>query len=333
MYKKLLNKESKNFGGVNNFVVSLRKEVTFWKIAFLFISIAIIFNYSKDKTDKMNSTPQNPLSKFAKSDDIITTSQIKNLKESIIAEIKIEGVIMPDEKQEKLLDAISKSSNIKGLLVTINSPGGDPTASEVIYTKLKKISKKIPVISFIQGYGASGGYMVAIAGNKIISVQTGIIGSIGVIGSQFDYTELMKKLGINYIEYKTSPYKGAGTPFKTPTELQKQYKQDLVNQIFEVFTGLVKKERKLTKTQMLKVSNAKVFVGANAISVKLIDAVGDKDFALEEIKKELKKQKVKNVEAIQVKHIAQEDLGQNNFLNIKSYLKNIAIQIKSLVIK
>jgi signal peptide peptidase SppA len=332
MYKKLLNQENKNFGGVNNFVASLRKEITFWKIAFLLSSAFIIFIYATNKVSQGKKSNQNPLSQFSKNIEVVTTSKVKDLKEDIIAEIKIEGPIFSHQTMDKLLNEVYKSEKIKGLIITINSPGGDPTSSEVIYTRIKKISKKIPVISFIEGAAASGGYMIAIAAPKIISVKTGAVGSIGVISSQFDYTELMKKIGINYLEFATSPYKGAGNPYKKPTQTEIEYRQDLINQIFEVFKEFVKEERKLTNSQLQKISNAKVFIGVNAIPVKLIDAIGDKDFVINEIKSQLKEKEVKNAEEIKLQELKTEESRESNFL-IKTYLSSFLLKIKSLIIK
>jgi protease-4 len=282
MYKKLLNENIKNSGGINNFILSLRREITIWKFASVLLLLAVVFFFQKN------------FNLF--SGDVITTKSIHSLKKDVIAEIRIEDVILPDLNKEKLLDEIFKSQKIKGLLIVINSPGGDPNASEVLYNKIKKITQKMPVVVFAEGLLASGSYMAGMSAHKIIASRTSIIGSIGVIGGNFDFTELMKKYGIEYQQYASSEYKGVGSSFVKTTERQKEYRQSITMQMYDVFRKMVKESRNFTETEIEKVANAKVFVGEEALKVKLVDAIGGKDLAIETLFKELEEKGLKNLE-------------------------------------
>jgi protease-4 len=285
MYKKLLDENIKNSGGINNFIFSLRKEIRFLKLILALLAVFVLYT--------LFDFSQNSL-------EPITTKQIPNLKKNIIAEIRIEDAIMPDLKREKMLDEIYKSKHIKGLLVVINSPGGDPASSEVIYSKLKKISSKMPVIAFVEGSGTSGSYMVAIGADKIIALRTSTIGSIGVISAGFNFTDLMKNLGISYYQYASSEYKGAGSPFLKPTDLQNEYRKDLIMQIFNVFKAMVQEARGLSPSELNKVANAKVFLAEEALKLKLIDEIGTKDLAVEIISAKLEEENMKNLEVREV---------------------------------
>ena len=295
MYKKLLDENIKNSGGVNNFIFSLRKEVRFLKVLISVLVIFILYTFYN----------------FNEISEPVTTKQISSIKKDIIAEIRIEDAIFPDLNREKMFDEIYKSNHIKGLLVVINSPGGDPASSEVIYSKLRKISSKIPVIAFIEGYGASGSYMVAIGADKIVALRTSIIGSIGVISGGFNFTDLMKNLGIAYHQYASSEYKGAGSPFLKPTDLQNEYRKDLIMQIFNVFKSMVQEARGLSPFELEKVANAKVSIAEEALKLKLIDEIGTKDLAIEIISKKLEENNIKNLE---IKEVIPEPQEQKGFL-------------------
>jgi protease-4 len=325
MFKKLLDEDVKKIGGITGFVLSLRKEITMWKLVVLILCGFICFAFFTREINMLKSN-------LDSEEETITTKQIKSLKHNVVAKIRIEGAIEQNRSLEKLLDEIEKSKKIKALLVVINSPGGDPNASEIIYSKLLKIKKKMLVVAFIDGYGTSGSYMVAMAAHKIVAIETAIVGSIGVIGANFDFTELMKKLGIGYNQYVTSEYKGVGTPFVKTTEIQKRYRQDIINQIYVVFRKMVKEARGLKEDEVLKVANAKVFIGKNAKDLKLIDEVGSEDVALEIINTKLKEEKLNDVPVQEI----ERDIPKNRGIlgvsaNLISFFSSIKDALSSSI--
>jgi len=106
-------------------------------------------------------------------------------------------------------------SNARAVALLINSPGGSPSQSHLIFRRIRQLSaeKKIPVLVFIEDVGASGGYMLACAGDEIICDQYSIIGSIGVVGGSFGFTKLMDKLGIERRLYTAGDHKAMLDPF------------------------------------------------------------------------------------------------------------------------
>jgi ClpP class serine protease len=110
----------------------------------------------------------------------------------------------------------------------------------------------------------------------------------------------MKNLGISYYQYASSEYKGAGSPFLKPTDLQNEYRKDLIMQIFNVFKAMVQEARGLSPSELNKVANAKVFLAEEALKLKLIDEIGTKDLAVEIISAKLEEENMKNLEVREV---------------------------------
>lgn len=306
MYKKLLVEKGKSLGFVS-LLSSIKKENRMWKficfIAFVVILILAI------------GAPMNSI-------DPITTKNISYISKDIIAEVRIEGGIMPDVEREKMFEEIYKSNKIKGMVIVINSPGGAAGASELLYWQIKKIGSKMPVAVFVEDLAASGGYMAAIAGHKIFAMRTSVVGSIGIRGfAKFDLTGFIKKYDISYEEYASSEYKTAGSNFQKTTEKERVYMQETLMQGYVVFKSMVAEERKLEGKQLEQVANAKVFFGDKALEYKLIDEIGTKDLAIEFINSKLE---VKPKKPLQVKMIRPEPKKVDGlFGNVSQALLNI----------
>lgn len=296
-------------GAVLSFILSLKRELKFWKFAVLLLICAVIFLFF------------NNYSTFE--EDIIHTKQIKHLKEDIIAEVSIDSVIFEDKERERMFEELIKSKHIKGLLVVINSPGGSPNASEILYNYLKTLAKKVPVIAFIKEVGASGGYMAALGANKIIAMPTSVVGSIGVrSGSRFDFSEVLKRLNVGYELYATSEYKSAGDVFQKITKKEKDYQMDAILQLMKVFKDMVSKERKLYGEKLERVANAKIFYAEKALNYGLIDLIGTKDDALSILRMEM------NLGDIKLKEVQPNPKKVDNVFNkFTAFFSNILSEV------
>lgn len=281
MYKKLLD-ETNFSGNITNFIISLKKELKRWKLASLLLILVILFLFLGKTFSYLDGEP-------------ILTKQIKELKKEVIAEVRIDGPILADINRTKMFEEIAKSEKIKGMLIIINSPGGLPNASEIIYSHLKKLSKKMPVVAFIEDVGASGGYMIAIGADSIVAMKTSIVGSIGVRSGSFNFARFMQKYEVDYEPYNSSEFKAAGDPFEKTTPAQREYLKETTNEIYKVFAEMVKNARGFNNEQLKAVANAKIFYGDKALELKLIDVIGTKDVALEIITKRLEEKGLKNI--------------------------------------
>lgn len=192
-----------------------------------------------------------------------------------IAKVEIEGIILEDLKRDEKLINIRNDSHAKALIVYINSPGGTLVGGETLYNTLKKIADKKPVVAVIGSLGASGGYMAALPAHRIFAQKGSLTGSIGVIVQTAEVTELSKKLGINFITFKSGELKGTPSPFEKLTPKAELSLQKSIDDSFDIFVEMVASGRKMKKEQVLPLADGRIFNGREALKNKLIDDIGD----------------------------------------------------------
>ncbi len=176
------------------------------------------------------------------------------------------------------IEKAGKDEKIKAIILDINSPGGSVVASKEIATAVKN-SKK-PVVAWIREIGTSGAYWVASSADEIVVDEMSITGSIGVIGSYLEFSELFEKYGVTYQELKSGEYKDIGSPFKKLTNDEKGILQTKINDIHEYFINEVSKNRKLEKDRVRDIANGLFYFGNEAKELGLVDYTGDKKFAV-----------------------------------------------------
>jgi protease-4 len=205
-----------------------------------------------------------------------------------IARVKIFGLITGDQKTLDLLDDIAKSDHVKGLILRIDSPGGTTAGSEAIYEAIRKIAKDKPVVAVMDTIAASGGYITAIAADHIVARGNTITGSIGVIFQWAEVSKLLETIGVQMQEIKSGDLKAEPSPFKPLSEKAREVSNQMVQDSFAWFTGLVAERRKLPLDQVKVLSDGRVYTGRQAVAEKLIDEIGGEDKAVDWIKKEKK---------------------------------------------
>ncbi len=198
-----------------------------------------------------------------------------------IARIHIDGLITGDEATLKLLDDLAKSTRVKGVIIRIDSPGGTTAGSEAIYEKIRRISKDKPVVAVMDTVAASGGYITAIAADYIVARGNTITGSIGVIFSFPEISKLLDTLGIKMEEIKSGELKAEPTPYKPMSDRVRQVSNEMVQESFAWFTGLVVERRKLSAERVKILADGRVYTGRQAVTEKLIDALGGEEVALD----------------------------------------------------
>lgn len=198
-----------------------------------------------------------------------------------IARIHIDGLITGDEATLNLLDGLAKSSRVKGVIIRIDSPGGTTAGSEAIYEKIRKIAQDKPVVAVMDTVAASGGYITAIAADYIVARGNTITGSIGVIFSFPEVSKLLDTLGIRMEEIKSGELKAEPTPYKPMSDRVRQVSNEMVQESFAWFTGLVVERRKLSAERVKVLADGRVYTGRQAVTEKLIDALGGEEVALD----------------------------------------------------
>src|SRR6202790_2801321 len=168
--------------------------------------------------------------------------------------------------------------NAKAVALVINSPGGSPVQSRQIYLRIRQLAaeKKLPVLVFVEDVAASGGYMIACAGDEIYCDPSSILGSIGVVGGSFGFQELIKKLGVERRLYTAGKHKAMLDPFlpEDPDDVARV--KALQREIHAIFIALVKQSRgtRLKATDDV-LFTGEYWAGETSVSMGLADAIGD----------------------------------------------------------
>ena len=222
--------------------------------------------------------------------DETTVMDGKGLFPDKIAIVELDGVISNSREGGLLgsgenpislftqeLQKAADDSDVKAIVLRVNSPGGTVSASDAMYQMLKRFKDKThkPVVASVQEVGASGAYYISCASDKIVAQPTSLVGSIGVIFETFNVEGTMSKLGIKAENYKSAAHKDIGSPFREPTEDEKVIMQGLVDQYYERFKSIVLSNRPNTNTNMFpRMTDGRVFSGDEAVQLGLVDKTG-----------------------------------------------------------
>ncbi len=194
-----------------------------------------------------------------------------------IGVVDLDGVILSPEPVVGQLKKFNDDSSIKAIILHVNSPGGGVAASEEIYREVKRIhdEKKKRIVASIETVGASGAYYVSSASNKIYADNGSIVGSIGVIAEWVNYGDLLKWAKLKSVVFKTGEFKDTGNPTRDLTPAEQAYMQSLIDNMFGQFVQAVADGRGMKFNDVKAIANGKVWTGEQALSMKLIDNVGD----------------------------------------------------------
>ena len=228
--------------------------------------------------------------------------------------LDISGTISEEEKSGGLLGASTPSlvslireslhkaehdRDIAGVILRINSPGGTVTASDIIRHDINafKKRKKIPVLACIVGTGASGGYYVATAADEITAHPTAITGSIGVILMKFNVEGLMGKIGVEEQTVKSGDKKDIMSPFRKATPEEVKLGQEIIDQLYGRFLDVIMERPKnsLSREELRKVSDGRIYTASQALQVKLIDRIGYLDDVIAQLRKAVGDEKARVV--------------------------------------
>src|ERR1700716_1934729 len=178
----------------------------------------------------------------------------------------------------RTLERAFAMKNAKAVALVINSPGGSPVQSRQIYLRIRQLAaeKKLPVLVFVEDVAASGGYMIACAGDEIFCDPSSILGSIGVVGGSLGFQELIKKIGVERRVYTAGPRKAMLEPFLPENPEDVARIKALQREIHTIFISLVKQSR----GSRLKGADDTLFTGEywageTSVSLGLADAIGD----------------------------------------------------------
>jgi protease IV len=221
---------------------------------------------------------------FASSGDELTEA----LGRDQIARIAFEGTILDDRDQLKLLKRVKEADNVKALLIFVNSPGGTTTGGEALFGALREVAEKKPVVAQFGTVAASAGYMIGLAADHIVSRANTITGSVGVLIQWPEVSQMLDKIGVQMNEIKSGPLKAVPSPFEPLSPEGQQVTKSMIDEGFRWFLSLVEERRKVKADQIPGLTQGRVFTGREAMQLKLVDAIGGEDEAVEWLQKSRK---------------------------------------------
>jgi signal peptide peptidase SppA len=227
----------------------------------------------------------------------LTDSLIDRLKEFVPARLRRGTAVVPVVRLSGTIGAVTPlrpgmslagvartlerafaTKNAKAVALAINSPGGSPVQSRQIYLRIRQLAteKKLPVLVFVEDVAASGGYMLACAGDEIFCDPSSILGSIGVVGGSFGFQELIKKIGVERRLYTAGAHKAMLDPFKPENPDDVARVKALQGEIHAIFIALVKQSRgSRLKGNDEVLFTGEYWAGETSVSLGLADAIGD----------------------------------------------------------
>lgn len=174
----------------------------------------------------------------------------------------------------KLLGQISKDKSVRALVLRISSPGGSGIASDVIREKLKRVSEKMPVVVSMSDVAASGGYLVSLGARSIVADPMTLTGSIGIVYGKFDVSGLKKKLGINTELMPSSKHSLMYSSARGFTEDEEERLDEMMRIYYDSFVGSVSEGRNMDRARAESAAGGRVWTGAQAKELGLVDELG-----------------------------------------------------------
>jgi protease-4 len=212
-----------------------------------------------------------------------------------IAVITMRGLIsssLPGSVSDSMVDDMRAAlqqarddSRVKAIVLEIDSPGGEVTASDAIYSAVVKTRDRKPVVVYMESLAASGGYYISCGGKFLMANETTITGSIGVIIQTLNYEQLFNKVGLASVVFKSGKFKDMLNGARPITPEERELVQNFIMKTYDKFLGIVAKERKLPADQLRNtIADGRILSGKEALEHKLIDGLGELDDAFSKAK-------------------------------------------------
>lgn len=228
--------------------------------------------------------------------------------------------ITPDKISNEI-DKALENPEIKGIVLRLNSPGGSALASNIIHHKLKEANKQKPIYISVGGIAASGGYYIAVSGNKIFADKESITGSIGVVSLIPNFNGLMKKLDINIETVKKGKYSDLFSLTKDFTEEDEEKIYASSFKVYSEFLDIVAQGRELDRDYVHSIAQGKVWLGEEAKNLKLIDEIGGLELTINTLAKDLK---LSNYEVIEIVESDSFETILKQYLPFKTLIQNFS---------
>lgn len=198
-----------------------------------------------------------------------------------VAVVEVEGVILDVDDLVRELKSLRENPLVRAVVVRINSPGGVVAPTQEVHDALLRLRQAgKPVVASLGAVAASGGYYVAVAADRIYANPGTLTGSIGVIMQLASLESLLKKVGVDYVVVKAGQYKDIGNIARSMSTEERRVLQALLDDVHAQFVGAVADGRKLARGDVLRFADGRVFSGSQAHSLRMVDALGGLEEAI-----------------------------------------------------
>lgn len=199
-----------------------------------------------------------------------------------VAVVEIEGIILDGDQVVRELRDHAENPAVKAVVVRVNSPGGVVAPTQEIYNAIQRVRKGgKPVVASFGAVAASGGYYIGAATNRIFANPGTLTGSIGVVMQMANVEGLLKKVGVEYVVVKAGAYKDVGNFARTMTAEERRILQALLDDVHGQFIAAVAQGRGLDESAVRAVADGRIYSGAQAKTLKLVDELGGFEEAVE----------------------------------------------------
>ena len=209
---------------------------------------------------------------------------LNRLRPPSVAVVDMQGMIGPTVRPlefTRLLGRLREDDSVRGVVLNIDSPGGTAVGADMITRGVRRLREEKPVVAFVGGIGASGGYMIAAAAQRVITLPAAIVGAIGVISYRPIVHEALGRIGVQMRVSKSGRLKDMLSPFREPTEEEQAKEQHLLDSLYEQFVSSVAAARGLPFEDVRALATGEVYISSDAIERGLIDATGDLEDAID----------------------------------------------------
>ena len=257
-----------------------------WKIIFavLVITFAIV---------RLIPSPGNGFDMFSKRANvgvIDVSGTISNSEGSFLS-----SRVTPEKI--RTLTRKAENKNIDAILYSINSPGGSVVASKEIKRIIE--NSQVPTVCQYNDVAASGALWLSMGCDEIVSDSLSLTGSIGATSSYLEFSGLLEKLGVEYVNLTSGKFKSTGSPFKNITEEEKEHLQSNLNQVREVFVEEILESRDLERSELQNVTDGRTLLGKEAKEIGIVDHLGGRKTVEQVLKDKMDVEKV-NFQKIQI---------------------------------
>ena len=188
--------------------------------------------------------------------------------------IPIEGIIGDSGELIEQINEFADDRGIKAVVLRIDSPGGGVVPSQEIYQAVRELKKKKKVVASMGSVAASGGYLIAVAADRVVANPGSITGSISTVMHYANVEELLKKVGVRSSVVKSGKFKDIGSPTREMTAEEKSLIQAIVDDIYDQFVRTIAENRKLPLQRIFELADGRIFSGRQAKDLGLVDELG-----------------------------------------------------------